>query len=122
MAYASPRVSAVEDGVPLLQEVALGWYLEVDEPRPASASEGEARSITSAERRDSGRTGCKTTGVGGEQRGFDGGKKVRVRKRHFLVDTEGLVVEIRVHRAKLPDQDGIRHLLDPVRDRLLRLS
>ena len=51
---------------------------------------------------------AKTTGVGGEQRGFDGGKKVRGRKRHILVDTEGLVVEARVHSAKVPDQDGIR--------------
>jgi putative transposase len=41
----------------------------------------------------------KTTGVGGEQRGFDGGKKVRGRKRHILVDTEGLLVEARVHTA-----------------------
>ena|SRR5215217_2788194 len=54
---------------------------------------------------------AKTTGVGGEQRGFDGGKKVRGRKRHLLVDTEGLVVEARVHSAKVPDQDGIRRLL-----------
>ena len=30
----------------------------------------------------------KTTGVGGE-RGYDGGKKVKGRKRHLLVDTEG---------------------------------
>src|SRR5215217_7084301 len=64
----------------------------------------------------------KTTGVGGEQRGFDGGKKVRGRKRHLLVDTEGLVVEARVHSAKVPDQDGIRHLLKPARSRLPRLS
>lgn len=65
----------------------------------------------------------KTTGVGGEQRGFDGGKKVRGRKRHILVDTEGLVVEARVHSAKVPDQDGIKkRLLDPARDRLPRLS
>src|SRR5215212_5862305 len=34
---------------------------------------------------------AKTTGVGGEARGYDGGKKVRGRKRHLLVDTEGLV-------------------------------
>ena len=66
---------------------------------------------------------AKTTGVGGEQRGFDGGKKVRGRKRHILVDTEGLVVEARVHSAKVPDQDGIRRrLLEPARDRLPRLS
>ena len=65
---------------------------------------------------------AKTTGVGGEQRGFDGGKKVRGRKRHILVDTEGLVVETRVHSAKVPDQDGIRRLLEPARARLPRLS
>jgi putative transposase len=42
---------------------------------------------------------AKTTGIGGEQRGFDGGKKVRGRKRHILVDTEGLVLKVKVHRA-----------------------
>jgi putative transposase len=29
----------------------------------------------------------KTTGVGGEHRGYDGNKRVRGRKRHLLVDT-----------------------------------
>ncbi len=65
---------------------------------------------------------AKSTGVGGEQRGFDGGKMVRGRKRHLLVDTEGLVVEAKVHSAKVPDQDGIRRLLEPARSRLPRLS
>jgi putative transposase len=64
----------------------------------------------------------KTTGVGGEHRGFDGGKKVRGRKRHILVDTEGLLVEARVHSARVPDQDGIKQLLDPARDLIPRLS
>ena len=65
---------------------------------------------------------AKTTGVGGEQRGYDGGKKVRGRKRHLLVDTEGLVLEARVHSAKVPDEDGIRRLLEPAMCRLPRLS
>jgi putative transposase len=65
---------------------------------------------------------AKTTGVGGAQRGVDGGKKVRGRKRHILLDTEGLVVEARVHSVKVPDQVGIRRLLDPARSRLPRLS
>jgi transposase len=65
---------------------------------------------------------AKTTGVGGEQRGYDGNKKVRGRKRHLLVDTEGLVVEARVHSAKVPDQDGIKRLLEPARSRLGRLT
>jgi len=45
----------------------------------------------------------KTTGVGGEGRGYDGGKKVKGRKRHLLVDTQGLVLEVRVHSAKVMD-------------------
>jgi len=45
----------------------------------------------------------KTTGVGGEERGYDGGKKVKGRKRHLLVDTEGLVLKAKVHSAKVMD-------------------
>ena len=65
---------------------------------------------------------ARTTGVGGEQRGYDGGKKVRGRKRQLLVDTEGLVLKAKVHSAKIPDQDGIKLLLKGVADRLPRLS
>jgi putative transposase len=61
-------------------------------------------------------------GVGGEQRGYDGAKKVRGRKRHLLVDTEGLVLEAKVHSAKVPEQDGIGLLLERARDRFPRLS
>src|SRR5918994_2097665 len=65
---------------------------------------------------------AKTSGVGGEQRGYDGGKKVRGRKRHLLVDTEGLVLRVKVHSAKLPDQDGIKLLLKAARQCHPRLS
>jgi putative transposase len=65
----------------------------------------------------------KTTGVGGEERGYDGAKKVKGRKRHLLVDTQGLVLEARVHSAKVVDRDGIKLLLEPsLSDRLPRLS
>jgi putative transposase len=64
----------------------------------------------------------KTTGVGGTERGFDPAKQVEGRKRHLLVDTEGLVMKVRVHSAKVPDQDGIRLLLESMRGRLGRLS
>ena len=65
---------------------------------------------------------AKTTGVGGEARGYDGGKKVRGRKRHILVDTEGLVVKAKVHSAKVSDQDGIGLLLESARGQIPRLS
>src|ERR687886_717261 len=64
----------------------------------------------------------KTTGVGGEARGYDGGKKIRGRKCHLLVDTEGLVLKAKVHSAKVPDQDGIKLLLEAARDPLPRLA
>jgi putative transposase len=64
----------------------------------------------------------KTTGVGGEGRGYDGAKKVKGRKRHLLVDTQGLVLEARVHSANIQDRDGIKLLLEPARMGLTRLS
>jgi putative transposase len=65
---------------------------------------------------------AKTTGVGGEARGYDGNKKVRGRKRHLLVDTEGLLLKARVHSAKVPDQDGLRLLLQTAPSGLSHLS
>ena len=65
----------------------------------------------------------KTTGVGGEERGYDGAKKAKGRKRHLLVDTQGLVLEAKVHSAKVVDRDGIKLLLrPPLPERLPRLS
>ena len=44
-----------------------------------------------------------TTGVGDKEHGYDGAKKVKGRKRHILVDTQGLVLEARVHGAEIQD-------------------
>jgi len=55
----------------------------------------------------------KSTGVGGEEeRGYDGGKKVKGTKRHLLVDTQGLVLKAKVHAANVMDWDGIKMLLE----------
>lgn len=43
-----------------------------------------------------------TSHVGGE-RGFDGGKKVKGRKRHIVTDTLGLLLAVVVHSAGLSD-------------------
>ncbi len=64
----------------------------------------------------------KTTAVGGEDRGYDGGKKVKGRKRHLLVDTEGLVPKAKVHVANVVDQEGIKPLLDGAKELFPRLS
>ena len=64
----------------------------------------------------------KTTGVGGEERGYDGGKKVRGRKRHLLVDTEGFVLRVKVHSAKVMDYEGIKKLLRHADQKFPRLK
>jgi putative transposase len=63
----------------------------------------------------------KTTERGGP-RGYDGGKKMSGRKRHLLVDTEGLVIGVAVHEASIADRDGAKLLLGKVGDRLPRME
>jgi putative transposase len=55
----------------------------------------------------------KTTSVGGP-RGYDGGKKVSGRKRHLLVDTQGLVLQAKVHPADLQDRAAVPLLLEGI--------
>jgi transposase len=47
----------------------------------------------------------KTTGKG-EERGFDGKKKVKGRKRQIVVDTQGNLYQVLVHRANIHDSRG----------------
>jgi len=54
----------------------------------------------------------KTTGVGGV-RGYDGAKKIKGRKRHVLVDTQGLVLNAKVPPADVMERDGLTLLLPP---------
>jgi putative transposase len=62
----------------------------------------------------------KTTGVGGV-RGYDGAKKLSGRKRHLLVDTQGLVLKAKVHSAALQDRAAVPLLLTGVPERFPRL-
>jgi hypothetical protein len=43
--------------------------------------------------------------------GYDAGKKIKGRKRHILVDTLGLLLNVVVHPADFQDRDGAFHLL-----------
>ena len=49
--------------------------------------------------------------------GYDAGKKVKGRKIHALVDTEGLPMRIVVHSAAIQDRDGAGLVLDKIRRR-----
>ena len=63
----------------------------------------------------------KTTSVGGP-RGYDGGKKVTGRKRHLLVDTQGFVLGVAVHTADIMDRDGIKLLIEPIKEHLATIK
>lgn len=54
---------------------------------------------------------AKTTGVGDPERGYDGAKRLKGRKRHILVDTSGLLLSATVHGADLQDREGGRRLM-----------
>jgi putative transposase len=58
----------------------------------------------------------KTTARGGV-RGYDAGKKVLGRKRHLLVDTQGLLLTVRVHAANIQDCVAARAVLAQVQGR-----
>jgi putative transposase len=64
---------------------------------------------------------AKTTEKGGA-RGYDGGKKISGRKRHLLVDTEGLVIVAAVHEANIADRDGAKLLLAKISEGLPRME
>lgn len=49
----------------------------------------------------------KTT-LAGEEIGFDAGKLIKGRKRHILVDTEGLLLRVKVTSASVQDRDGAK--------------
>jgi transposase len=64
---------------------------------------------------------ARTTEKGGA-RGYDGGKKISGRKRHLLVDTEGLVIGAVVHEANIADRDGAKLLLAKIGEGLPRME
>ena len=63
----------------------------------------------------------KMTEQGGDH-GYDAGKKVKGRKRHLLVATNGLVLDVLVHAANITDRQGAKLLLEPLKGVFPRLS
>lgn len=91
----------------------VGWVRVVDErPKTPSAGALDSQSVPTAV-------------MVAQAVGYDGGKKIKGRKRFTLVDTLGLLIAVNVVAANVPERDGAKQLLQKVkaeRQRLPRLT
>lgn len=63
----------------------------------------------------------KTTRLGGKDRGYDGGKHIKGRKRHIVTDTMGLLLTVIVHAANVHDSKGAFNVIATLKGRFCRL-
>lgn len=64
----------------------------------------------------------KTTEESGLIKGYDGGKQVKGRQRHLLVDPLGLVLSVYVTSVNTSDREGARRLLAGLKPLVPRLE
>ena len=102
------------DGAQLLHAVGVGRHAGARSSRAlrCGAREGRARGQPDGggDRQPERQSGTKR-GASIDPQGFDAGKKVTGRKRHILVDTLGLLLNVVVHPADVQDRDGAVELL-----------
>ncbi len=110
LANGTSQLRAARDGVPLVSAITGLWrvrginhqLLMLDRRRVGREANPLAAVLDSQN--------VKTTEAGGP-RGYDAGKKVKGRKRHALVDTDGRALVLHAHRASVQDRDGSVRLL-----------
>ena len=64
----------------------------------------------------------KTTSVGGDEIGYDAGKKIKGRKRHILVDVAGHLLVVVVHSAGISDREGSILVFDAIKNLFSNLT
>lgn len=64
----------------------------------------------------------KTTRRGGLERGVDGGKNVKGRKRHIITDTQGLLLSVEVHAANQHDSKAGFEVIRPLGEKFERMK
>lgn len=89
------------------------------DPRETPNKIGQGRTIKRCTCRFSIR---EDNGKKGAVYGFDGGKKVKGRKRHIVVDSQGLLIGVLVTEANASERLGAIVVLDEAKEKLSRLE
>jgi putative transposase len=110
MADAAKGLPALADGLrplqPLEQERRVGGGLERGERAASKKKRRTARPSYAIIDSQSAKTQYAS-----EERGIDGGKRVKGRKRHIVVDTLGHLLHVQVHAANVHDTVGACEVL-----------
>ena len=64
----------------------------------------------------------KTSRQNAENRGYDGGKKIKGRKQHIIVDSLGLLLAVVVHSATTYDSQAAFMVIERLKSRFCRLK
>src|SRR5262249_10170026 len=107
VAHGAARVRQVEYSLCLFQGLATGGrgrhkLMEVLRQHERQQQERQAEPSARSVERQSIKTTAHATEVG-----FDGGKQVKGRKRHLLIDTLGLLIAVVVTAANTDDRGGL---------------
>ena len=103
------RPAAAFDSLRLLRPVDLGPDARPDPPHALCELPGAGRARTFSHcirHRQPDRQKRGKRGRSIDPHGYDAGKKIKGKKRHILVDTQGLLMHALVHAADIQDRDG----------------
>src|ERR1700716_688573 len=109
VAGAAQGSAAALDGARLLRPVELGRHTR---SHPSCALCAVSRAGRARGQPDGGdhrqpkRQERRKRGAAIDPHGYDAGKKIKGKKRHILVDTQGLLLHALVHSADIQDRDG----------------
>src|SRR5437588_9432593 len=115
MAGAAQGPATEEHGMGLFRSMDLGWYAGAHSSRAlcgGTRAGGTRGKPNHGNHRQPECQGRAKRGAVLDPQGFDAGKKISGRKRHILVDTLGLLLNVVVHPADVQDRDGARLVLD----------